>query len=90
MENTSDKSKERPILDMIVRLINVYLAATFFFNGLREWQNQEYLLSVSWFIFSLSQIAQVFGWFHHKSKFIRWGLLIPLGFALIFILGKSL
>jgi uncharacterized membrane protein YphA (DoxX/SURF4 family) len=89
MADETEKPKSNPIIDLIMRLINVYLAATFFFNGWEKWQNQEYLLAVSWFIFSFSQIAQLFGWFHHKSKLIRWGLWIPLVFALIIILSNQ-
>lgn len=47
MTDETKKNKERPIIDMIFRLINVYLAATFFFNGWENWQSEKYLLAVT-------------------------------------------
>lgn len=89
MADETKKPKERPILDLIFRLVNVYLAATFFLNGWEKWQNEEYLLAVSWFIFSLSQIAQVFKWYQNKSRVVIILMFIPLIFALIVILSNQ-
>lgn len=74
---------------MIFRLACVYLAATFFFYGWEKWRNEEYLLAVSWFIFSLSQIGQIFGWFQNKSKVVVILMFIPILLALIVILSSQ-
>lgn len=89
MSDETKKTKEHPVLDMIFRLVNVYLAVTFFLNGWGKLQNQEYLLAASWFIISLSSIAQVFGWFQNKSKAVTTVIFIPLIFALIVILASQ-
>lgn len=89
MADETKKTPERPIIDMIFRLLNVYLAATFFLNGWENWQSQKYLLAISWFIFSLSQIAQVFKWYQNRSKAVLVLMFIPLIFALIVILSNQ-
>lgn len=89
MADETKKPQENPIIKMIFRLACVYLAATFFFNGWENWQNQKYLVAVSWFIFSLSQIGQIFGWFQNKSKVVIALMFIPLLLAMIVILSSQ-
>jgi hypothetical protein len=84
-----ENKKPNQIVEMIFRLCCVYVAATFFFYAWEKWQNQEYLLAASWFIFSLSQIGQIFGWFKNKSKFVIILMFIPIVFALIVILSNQ-
>ena len=89
MADETKKTKERPIINMIFRLACVYLAATFFLNGWENWQSQKYLVAVSWFIFSLSQIGQIFGWFQNKSKVVIVLIFIPILLAMIVILSNQ-
>lgn len=89
MADETKKPKERPIIDMIFRLLNVYLAANFFFHGWEKWQNEQYLLAVSWFVFSLSTIGQIFGWFRNKSKVVIILMFIPILLAMIVILSNQ-
>ncbi len=91
MANEENKKISRPVLDMIMRLLNVYLAAHFFFTGLQYWSGGEFLLAVTNFALVIVEIGIVFDWLNKKSKILRI-LMLSLGaVALVcFALSKIL
>ena len=84
------KTREHPIIDLVFRLLSVYLVATCFMSGLQNWQDGEYLKSVGWFLLCFSQIGQVFGWYKHESKIVRQLMWILLIIAIIFFVLSRL
>ena len=71
MADDEKNEKPRTILDLIMRLACVYLAATFFFNGLEYWRDGETLQAYLYFSLVFSQLDAMFGWHKHKSKIVR-------------------
>jgi len=89
MKNETEESKVFPILKLLFRVIGVYLAAKFFFKGLEDWQNSQYMLVGMDFSIVTLNLGQVFQWFNHPSKVVQilmW-LVIPLP-AIFLILSK--
>lgn len=83
MEVETKKTKESPILNIIFRLVCVYLAATFFFKGLEDWRNGEYLLVGVDFSLVFLELGLIFRWHSHKLKIVR--VLVWVAVALSFI-----
>lgn len=91
MADETKKTPERPIIDMIFRLVMIYTAATCLFRGLQNWRNEDYLQAVIWFLITFSQIGQILGWSRHESKVVRLTIWIPLVLALIlYVVSKML
>lgn len=81
MTDEPKKTKESPIIEMVFRLACVYLAATFFFKGLEDWRNGEYLLVGMDFSLVFLELGLIFDWY--KQRVMR--ILLGLGVALCFI-----
>ncbi|HRH43869.1 MAG TPA: hypothetical protein PKY82_19715 [Pyrinomonadaceae bacterium] len=90
MKNETEKSTYHYVLDLFFWLAMIYTAATCFFHGLQNWRNEDFLESGIWFLLSLSQVGQLWGWFHHKSKVFRLVVWIPLTLALFLLILSRL
>ncbi|MEK7724104.1 MAG: hypothetical protein AAB336_07150 [Acidobacteriota bacterium] len=87
MADETKKPQENPIIDMIFRLACVYLAATFFFKGLEDWRNSEYLLVGVDFSVVFLELGLIFSWYKQKVMRILLGLCAALCFIFL-ILSK--
>ena len=71
MEVETKKNIKHPFLDIIMRLLCVYLAASFFFSGLQHWREGELLRAGVDFALVVAEIGLIFGWSSKKSKTLR-------------------
>ncbi len=71
MAKEKKKIISHPVLDLIMRLLNVYLAAHSFFKGLQHWSSGELLLACADFGLVVLYIGFIFNWISKNSKFLR-------------------
>ncbi len=83
MANEKKKIIAHPILDLIMRLVNVYLVAHFFFTGLQYWNDSEFLLAITNFALVIVEIGIVFDWLNKNSKILRVLILSLAAVALV-------
>ncbi len=89
MIDETEKSNRHPLLDMIMRLLCVYLAASFFFSGLQHWRDGELLRAGVDFALVVAEIGLVLDLSSKKSKVLRVLMWTALVAAFIFLaLGK--
>lgn len=84
MADKKSKKVGRPLLDLMMRLLCVYLAASFFFGGLQYWRDGELLLAASNFAIVIGEIGLILNWSGKSSKFLRILMLGSAAAALIF------
>ena len=85
MTDETEKNNRHPLLNIIMRLLCVYLAAFFFFSGLQHWQDGELLRAGVDFALVVGEIGLVLGWSSNKSKVLRVLMWIALVAAFIFL-----
>ena len=85
MEVETKKNIGHPFLDVIMRLLCVYLAASFFFSGLQHWRDGELLRAGIDFALVVAEIGLIFGWSGKKSKVLRAVMWAALLAAFIFL-----
>ncbi len=83
MANEKKKITDNPLLNLIMRLLNVYLAATFFFKGLQDWSNGELLLTGVDLGMVILEIGFIFNWINKDSKILRFLMFAAAALALI-------
>jgi len=71
MTDKTIRNSRHSLLDIIFRLLCVYLAASFFFSGLQHWRDGELLRAGVDFALVVSEFGLIFGWHNHKSKVVR-------------------
>jgi uncharacterized membrane protein YphA (DoxX/SURF4 family) len=71
MADEVKRNGQRSLLDLIMRLLCVYLAASFFFSGLQHWRDGELLQAGVNFSLVVAELGLIFGWHGHKSKVVR-------------------
>ncbi|MEO8072581.1 MAG: hypothetical protein ABI686_04975 [Acidobacteriota bacterium] len=71
MANEKKKIIAHPVLDLVMRLLNVYLVAYFFSKGLQHWNDSEFLLTIAFFGLAIVYIGFVFNWINKNYKFLR-------------------
>lgn len=79
------KNELYPIFDLIFRLACVYVAASFFFKGLEDWRNSEFLLVGVDFSLVIGELGLIFRWYSHKSKIIKAIPIIAMGLCFVFL-----
>jgi len=85
MKDETKKSSRRSVLDIIMRLLCVYLTASFFFSGLQHWRGGELLRAGIDFSLVISYLGLAFGWHNHKSKVVRVLAWVGIAAAVIFL-----
>lgn len=85
MADEIKKNNRHPFLDMIMRLLCVYLATSFFFSGLQHWHDGELLRAGVDFALVVAEIGLIFGWSSKKSKVLRALMWAALGATFIFL-----
>lgn len=84
MKNETEKSTYRSVLTLIFRLCCVYVLATYFFKGIEDWCNGEYLLFGLDFSMVFLEIGLIFGWAGHQLKIVRMLMWSAVVICLIF------
>ncbi|MBX7174742.1 MAG: hypothetical protein K1X72_27450 [Pyrinomonadaceae bacterium] len=90
MKNETEKSTYRYVLDMIFRLCCFYVLATYFFKGIEDWRNGEYLLVGLDFSLVVAEIGLIFRWGGHKLKILRILMWSAFAMCLIFLILSKL
>jgi hypothetical protein len=85
MTDETKKSSRHPFLDIIMRLLCVYLAASFFFSGLQHWRDGELLRAGVDFALVVAEIGLVLDWSSKKSKVLRVLMWVALVAVFIFL-----
>ena len=73
-------------MDMIFRLLCVYVAASFFFGGLQDWRNEEYLKAGMDFSLVIGEFGLIFKWYSHESNIIKAIPIIAMALSFIFLI----
>jgi len=85
MADETEKNNQHPLLDIIMRLLCMYLAASFFFSGLQHWRDGELLRAGVDFALVVAEIGLIFGWSSKKSKVLRVLMWAALVAAFVFL-----
>lgn len=82
MADEVKSNNQRWFLDRIIRLLCVYLAASFFFSGLQHWRDDELLRAGVKFSLVVTELVLIFGWHRHKvGRVLMWaGVIAAFGF----------
>ncbi len=85
MTDESKGKSRRLLLDLIMRLLCVYLAASFFFSGLQYWRSGELLQAGVNIALAVAEIGLIFSFNSKKSKGLRVLMWTALITAFIFL-----
>lgn len=84
-EKKNQRSFFDSLLDIVFRLLCVYLAASFFFGGLQHWREGEYLRAGADFSLVVAELGLIFGWSGNRFKALRVLMWAALAAAFIFL-----
>ena len=90
MTDETRKIKKRPVIDMIFRLLCVYVAATSFFTGLQDLRDSAYLKAGMDFSLVILELGLIFSWHRHKSKIVQMLPWIATGACFVFLVLTKL